>query len=129
MSKDVGRKTNRPRAVQRVGESAFQRAVIEYAQWHGWRVAHFRPAQNARGRWRTPVAADGAGFPDLVLVRRQRLVFAELKADRGQVTAAQDLWLGALYAVAEATRQVEVVVWRPRDWPAIERTLGSRRAR
>jgi hypothetical protein len=53
---------------------------------YGWRAAHFRPARTAKG-WRTPVAADGAGFPDLVLVRRTRIVAAELKSGRVTRTA------------------------------------------
>lgn len=46
--------------------------------------------------------ADGAGFPDLILVRRGRVVACELKADRGQLTDQQHDWLRAL-AAADAT--------------------------
>ena len=47
----------------------------------GGRVAHFRPPRTVHG-WRTAVAADGAGFPDLVMVRGSRLLAAELKSER-----------------------------------------------
>jgi hypothetical protein len=61
---------------QLVSERDFQAAVLEAARVFGWHVAHFRPARTAHG-WRTPVAADGAGFPDIVaswrrLLRRPR---------------------------------------------------------
>lgn len=110
-------KSAAPRLKQ--SEATFQSAVIDYAQRKGWRVAHFRPAQNARGDWRTPVAADGAGFPDLVLVR-DRVIFAELKSHTGRVREDQHAWLDALRGAA----QTEVHVWRPADWPTIEETLA-----
>jgi hypothetical protein len=102
----------------RIRETDFQSAVIEAAQFLGWRVAHFRAGRTANG-WRTPVAGDGAGFPDLVLVRGPRLVVAELKSHRGQVTSRQQLWLDDLVAVPG----IEVHVWRPDDWTQIENTL------
>lgn len=43
-------------------ERQWQAQVIELARILGWRVAHFRPALTKHG-WRTPVQADGAGFP------------------------------------------------------------------
>src|SRR4051794_27414866 len=58
-------------------EAVFQDQVIEIAHIYRWRVAHFRPAQTSRG-WRTPVAADGMGFPDLVLIRQPEMIIAEL---------------------------------------------------
>lgn len=104
----------------KVTEAAFQAQVIALARLCGWRVAHFRPAQNARGDWRTPVAADGAGFPDLVLVR-DRVLFVELKTSTGKLTRDQVEWGGALLkAGATWTR------WRPEDWATIERTLQRR---
>jgi hypothetical protein len=93
-------------------------AVLDLARLLGWRVAHFRPARTERG-WRTPVEGDGAGFPDLVLVRGERLVFAELKGSRGRVTPAQSEWLRALSAV----EAVETAIWTLRDWDAIEEAL------
>lgn len=107
----------------RESEADFQRAVIEWAQRSGWRVAHFRTARTKDG-WRTPVEADGEGFLDLTMTRRGRLIFAELKSDRGRLTIAQKLWLADLQLVEHAaTPYVEVHVWRPRDWPVVRETL------
>lgn len=64
--------------------------------------------------WRTAVAGDGAGFPDLLAVRGERIVAAELKADRGRVTPAQTPWLAVLAAAG-----VAVYVWRPADYPDV----------
>jgi hypothetical protein len=97
-----------------VNERDFSRQVIDLAHLHRWRVAHFRPARTEHG-WRTPVEADGAGFPDLVLVRGDRCLFAELKADRGYVTPAQHDWLAALSVV----EKVEAHLWRPDDFDTI----------
>jgi len=96
-------------ARRHIAEAELQAAVIDLARYRGWRVAPFRPARTAAG-WRTPVAADGAGFPDLVLVR-ERLVFAELKAERGRLGPAQSVWLAALEAAG-----AEAHVWTPADW-------------
>ena len=73
-------------------EAQFQEAVVELAHLYGWRVAHFRAARTAHGGWRTPVAADGAGFVDLILVR-DRVLFVELKAEKGRLTVPQQEWL------------------------------------
>ena len=111
-------------------EAQFQRSVIELARLNGWKVAHFRPAQNGKGAWRTPVAADGAGFPDLVLVK-DRVIFAELKTDKGRVSPAQREWLDVLTEArvkAQSTGVVDVVIWRPKDWHEILATLNTRQA-
>ncbi len=102
-------------------EADFQRAVIDLAHTYWWIVAHFRPAMNSRGQWRTPVAADGKGFPDLVLVGRGRVLLRELKTNRGRTTIEQEVWLESL-GEAEA----DVDVWRPRDWPEILATLTNK---
>jgi hypothetical protein len=99
----------------RLTEREFQTAVIEAAQLLGWRVAHFRPAQTAKG-WRTPVEADGAGFPDLVMIRRGHLIFAELKSTKGMVRVEQQQWLDDLLAVSVGSHRVQVYVWRPVHW-------------
>jgi hypothetical protein len=117
-------------------EDDFQQQVIELARVYGWRVAHFRAAQTARG-WRTPVEADGAGFPDLVLVRAPEIIFAELKSARGTVSTDQRDWIAALSLVEEGIAQrtgappedrlVEVNVWRPADFDTIHARLARER--
>lgn len=99
-------------------EAELQSAVIETARIFGWRVAHFRPAQTLEG-WRTPVSADGKGFPDLVLVR-ERVVYAELKGHGGKMSAEQIVWLDFLEDASQ-----EAYVWYPSDWTngTIERVL------
>ena len=117
-------------------EAQFQRSVIELAQINGWRVFHARKAQNGKGAWRTPVAADGAGFPDLVLVKDGRLVFAELKTDTGRLRPEQKQWLDELSLVGidsagchecgGAQSFYDTVIWRPKDWDDILATLNTR---
>lgn len=102
-------------------EAGFTRAVLELAKLHGWRTAHFRPAMTAKG-WRTPVQGDGSGFPDLVLVRGCRLIFAELKSANGKVAPAQTEWLLALWHAG-----AECYIWRPDHWPDIVAKLESER--
>ena len=102
----------------KVTESAFQRQVLALAKMLGWRTAHFRPAMNQRGDWRTPVAGDGKGWPDLVLVKGERVLFRELKTDRGVLSPEQREWRDALQAAG-----ADYAVWRPKDWPIIEATL------
>jgi hypothetical protein len=108
----------------RFTERDFQRAVIDYARRLGWRVAHFRTSPTQSGGWATAVQADGAGFPDLVLVRRERLLFVELKGKAGRVSPAQAEWLAALERVDDDAAGVGVYVWKPADWPVIELVLA-----
>ncbi len=94
-----------------ITEAQHQAAILELAQLTGWRWYHVPDSR------RCP-----AGWPDLVLCRGDKLIFAELKTDKGRLRAAQEEWLDALAQV----RVVTVRVWRPRDWPEIERALGGR---
>lgn len=82
------------------------------AHLYGWRVAHFRTARTARGNYVTPVAGDGAGFPDLVLTRLQRLVFAELKKDGRYPSPKQREWHDDLKETG-----AEVYVWQEKHYP------------
>lgn len=99
-------------------EAQFQKAVIDLARHTGWLVAHFRPARTEEG-WRTPVSADGAGFVDLVLVR-DRVLYRELKSEKGRVRPDQQHWHDALAAAG-----ADIAVWRPSDWSAIASTLQA----
>jgi hypothetical protein len=103
----------------KMSEKSLQEAVVDLAHVFGWKVAHFRPALTSAGNWVTPVAADGAGFVDLVLCK-DRILFVELKATRGQISPAQADW-GARLLMAGAN----YLIWRPEDWRSgeIERVL------
>lgn len=99
-------------------EASFMASVLDYAKLRGWRRAHFRPAQKKNGGWITAVQGDGAGFPDLVLVRGHRVIYAELKSERGKLSDEQARWIADLEAADQA-----VFVWRPSDWADVERIL------
>ena len=106
----------------KVTEAGFQKTVLEFAKMHGWRTAHFRPARvigkNGKTEWRTAVSGDGKGFPDLILVRAARIVFAELKVPPNKPSDEQEDWLRTLRMTL-----VEVYLWHPSDWDQIERVL------
>lgn len=103
-------------------EKELQANVIDTAHLFGWTVAHFRSMRDFHGVWRTPVAADGAGFPDLVLTR-ERVIFAELKAGYNKLSLEQAEW-GSRLLLAGA----EWYEWRARDWQngTIEEILRKR---
>jgi hypothetical protein len=97
-----------------ITEDQFLGQVLQLARIFKWRTAHFRPAKTAHG-WRTAVQGDGKGFPDLVLTRPTRVVFAELKAAKGKLRPEQTEWIDALTACPG----VETHVWRPADLDTI----------
>jgi hypothetical protein len=90
-----------------LSERAFQSQVVRYARLAGWAVYHTYDSRRSQ-----------PGFPDLVLVRRPRIVWAELKSQRGKVTTEQQAWIDELRACDQ-----EVHVWRPSDWRTVERVL------
>lgn len=103
-------------------EEYLQQQIIDLAHLHHWRVAHFRTARIQRKDgsvyYATPVQADGEGFPDLVLLKGNRVIVAEIKSEKGKLSDAQTEWLNA-WELAGA----EVYVWRPKDWETIEKRL------
>ena len=107
-----------PRAIldAEVSESDFMAQIKQLAELCGWRVYH---TYNSR--------RSAAGFPDLVLAREGRVIFAELKTQRGQLTPEQDDWLAALAPAASEFADHEVHLWRPSDWDEIERRLKMAR--
>lgn len=107
-----------------ISEAEFQRQVLQLAKLHGWRTAHFRPGLTRSGQWSTAVQGDGAGFPDLVLVRRGVLIFAELKSQSGKTSDEQEKWITQFELVRDSTKDVvRVFIWRPSDWAQIEEVL------
>ncbi len=102
----------------RLSESAFQTCLVNWARKHGWLVHHARTARESSGRYATPIQGD-KGFPDLVLVKEGRVVFAELKSERGRIKPDQVRWRDAITKGA-----VEYYLWRPSDWERILEVLG-----
>lgn len=88
----------------------FRPAVIELAEWLGWRV------------WWTPDSRrSNPDEPDLRLCRPPRVIFAELKVPPNRPTKGQR---EALAALAECPG-VEAHLWTPADFPdAIQRVLA-----
>lgn len=101
-------------------EREFQRQLIDAAHLMGWRVYSIPDSRRATVK----------GWPDLVLWKVKpnqppRMIFAELKSDTGRVSPEQKGVLADLEAVAQTSATIEVHLWRPRDWSAIQRTLGG----
>jgi len=93
----------------RMSEDAFQEWVIALAKVYGWRWYHTRFSK------RSP-----SGFPDLVLLRNGRLIFAELKSETGRVTTEQAEWIDDLDFVP----LVWTYIWRPADMESIAELLA-----
>lgn len=95
--------------------AALQATIVELAHMYGWRACHFKSVlitgKTGRPYYATPVAVDGKGFPDLVLVRRDdRTVFVEIKGDGDRLRPDQSAWIDDLVSTG-----AEVYVWTPRD--------------
>jgi hypothetical protein len=96
---------------ERDNEKAWQAEVVDTAVRLGWhRLYHTFDSRRS-----TP------GFPDLVLCRPPRLVFAELKSENGRVTREQWEWRDDLEACG-----AEFYLWRPSDRDEVDRVLASR---
>ena len=104
---------------QPITEAAWMDWVVELAHWHGWVVAHFRPARTAHG-WRTAVGYDGKGWPDCQFVHptRHLVLYREIKTDSGRLDTDQQRW-GDWLTQAGA----DWAVWRPRDRDSVVATL------
>jgi len=107
-----------------ITEADFQKQVIELAHLFGWKVCEFRKARlKKRGQdtYRTPFGADGMGFPDLVLAREGRLIFIEVKSEKGELSLEQSEWLEVL----KATGKCETFLLYPSDFDIIVKILGE----
>lgn len=93
--------------IRRLTEKGFLAQVRKLARLCGWLTFHCHDSRKSE-----------PGFPDLVLVRRGRLIFAELKV-RGRPRPEQAMWLRELRAVPG----VVAVCLTPDDWDSIEEML------
>lgn len=85
-------------------EGEFQDALIAYAEARGWLVYHTHDS-----RW------SQSGFPDLVMLRENRIVIAELKAGSNTTTPEQDRWPRAWLDAGS-----QVSVWRAGEGDGLE---------
>ena len=108
-------------------EREFQATVIELALAQGWLVGFTYDSRRSM-----------AGEPDLRLVHKiqKRLIFAELKREKGRITkgrtnrkgtwlTGQDEWAEAL----EAVPGVEYYLLQPSDWDMIIEILQPPKSR
>ena len=98
--------------------------VVSLAGLLKWRVWHDRATNAPRAcphcKHPLNLPRNDPGFPDLVMIRGDTLIVAELKSERGKLTQQQTEWLAAF---GNVRRIVVGAPWRPSDWQAIERTL------
>lgn len=109
------------------GSEGYRGALSDLMRLSGFAVVHFRPAQNRRGQWSTPLEADAEGWPDLVGLLPPHVVAIEVKRDREDPTPEQLRWL-SLFAelpggFAWALRPRDGID-RPRAWLRALRTHG-----
>ena len=88
-------------------EKQLQNNILQLASLSGWLAYHTFNSRRSE-----------PGFPDLVLARRDRLLFAELKSAKGRLTSEQKAWAAALKETS-----AEIYLWRPKDW--IDGTVQS----
>jgi hypothetical protein len=93
---------------QSLTEKAFMQQVVDLATLHGWLVYHTYDSRRS-----------SPGFPDLVMVKGNTLLFAELKTEKGKLSQAQGQWLEALSKVETISSHI----WKPSDWQEIEMML------
>jgi hypothetical protein len=84
-----------------VTEAQLQQMVIDLARYCGYLAYHTYDSRRSQ-----------RGFPDLVLVHQQtgRLMFVELKSEKGRIRPEQKVWLEALGMRHDA------FLWCPEHW-------------
>lgn len=95
--------TGRTAALNAMSERGFQQGVVKLARFHGFSlVYHTHDSRRS-----------APGFPDLVMVnpRTGRVLYRELKTNKGRLTVEQRDWLEGLTAAGQ-----DAGVWRPADY-------------
>jgi len=99
-------------------ESQWSGLVLELARLGGWTL-RYHTTNSRRSNF---------GFPDWVLVKPPRLIFAELKSEVGKLTDEQEKWRAGLLEVESGSHgMVQHYVWRPRDYPEVVEILTGKR--
>jgi hypothetical protein len=104
-------------------EKELRASIVRAAREFGWRVYFTWSSMHSP-----------AGFPDLCMVRPPRLIFAELKAEKGKLSDDQEAWLADLRALSHPglamgssgeplLNAIQVFIWRPADLEDAYRVL------
>ena len=107
-------------------EAQFQAQVVQLMRHLGWRTMHVRRSIGKGRKWATTTSVEG--WPDICAWKPGREGFlgrflvAELKSERGKLSAEQEDVLASLEAAG-----VETYVWKPSDLDEIARILGGRK--
>jgi hypothetical protein len=96
--------TEEEMVLRSISEREWQNHVCRIATLRGWRYYHPPDNRPVNGQIQKIVS----GFPDLCLIKNNRMVFAELKREMGIVSAEQEEWIDAIKKCG-----IEVYVWRP----------------
>lgn len=80
-----------------LSEAEFQEQVRALCRWRGVLVYHTHDSRRS-----------DAGFPDLVIVGADSILYRELKKEGGRVTPDQQRWIEAINAAGG-----DAAVWRP----------------
>ena len=94
-------------------EADFQARVMELAGYLGWRCYSIPDSRRATI----------AGWPDLTLwnVKQKRIIWIELKREKGRVSPAQVALMNELRSIG-----LEVYLFRPSNWSELESVLKGK---
>ena len=88
-------------------EKDFQERVCHLARLYQWRIYSVPDSRRV----------SMSGYPDLTMwnIQQKRLIFAELKREKGRISESQKIVLEELKTLVHC----EVYLWRPSDWDSI----------
>ena len=94
-----------------LSEQDFMTQVIDLAHLYHWLVYHTYDSRRS-----------APGYPDLTFCHPTRCQYflAELKAEKGRLSPAQQRWIDALHAAG-----IECHVWRPSNFDAVLARLAQ----
>lgn len=128
MSADMTTAEYRDMVAREMSEETFTAQVLTEARQAGWRTLHIRPARTSDG-WRSPVQGDGKGFPDILALRGDQLIVAELKSGKPGMAAQKKLsneqrtWANDWRAYFDGGCWGGFHVWTPYDMAEIREVL------
>ena len=102
-----------------VSEKAFMTTIQQAAELYGWWQYHTYDSRSSN-----------AGFPDLVLIKPPRVIFLEVKSERGRLSRAQADVLAMLQECGPLSCRYErdgvsAAMVRPSDWEQIVEWLST----